>query len=178
MEGVKEELLDSIRPEERNYEREIRETYKHCPQLFVTHSSDLLNITLHTRNAPASSPYLVARSTFSKYDVLLEVRGSIISYPRLLRLVQEGKVERAKLPTLLYLNFEQQLLLSPKNIAKYLFTAPHPSPSSPSPNCYIENHFGSKLLVTASRDIAVGEEIILERDSLSRTIYSFNPLEF
>lgn len=145
--------------------------------MFVTHSSDLLNIVLHTRNA-SSYPYLVARSAFSKYDVLLEVRGSIISYPRLLRLVQEGKVETARLPTLLYLNFEQQLLLSPKNIAKYLFTAQQSSPSSQSPNCYIESHFGSKLLVTASRDIAAGEELVLERDSLSRTVYSFNPLEF
>lgn len=177
MEAAKEEHLHSIRPQERGYEREIREAYKHCPQLFVTHSSDLLNIDIHTRNPP-SYPYLVARSTFSKYDVLLEVRGSIISYPRLLRLVQEGKVESARLPTLLYLNFEQQLLLSPKNVAKYLFTTPQPALSSQSPNCYIENHFGSKLLVTASRDIETGEELILERDSLSRTLYSFNPLEF
>jgi hypothetical protein len=175
MEGAKEQHFESIRPEERIYEGEIREAYKDSPQLFVTHSSDLLNIALHTRTPPASS-FLVARSPFTKFDVLLEVRGSIISYSRLRRLVQEGRVESARLPPLLYLNYEQQLLLSPKNIAKYLFT-PHSLPSQ-SPNCYIENHFGSKLLVTASRDIAAGEELVLERESLSRTLYCFSPSGF
>lgn len=42
-------------------------------------------------------------------------------------------------------------------------------------NCYIENHFGSKLLAIAGRDIQIGEELVLEQESYKRTVYHYNP---
>jgi hypothetical protein len=67
------------------------------------------------------------------------------------------------------------LLLSPKNIGKYLFSAPRSSePPVQTQNCYIENHFGSKLLVIASRDIGIGEELVLTEQSFSAGVYRFD----
>jgi hypothetical protein len=149
--------------------------------LFVTHSSDLLHLQVsECRLGGVAYQCLLAKSAFSKYDILAEVRGSIISYERLRRVVAEGRVDCQRLPTLLYLNHEQQLLISPKNITKYLFTRPRsPTPlEHPPPNSYLENHFGSKLLVIASRDIAAGEELLLEQQSQSNAVYRFDPCEF
>jgi len=101
---------------------------------------------------------MVTRSNFSTFDVMMEIRGSIISYGRLKQVITDGLVPLQRLPVLLYLNHEEKLLLSPKNIGKYLFTAPRSSPPPiQAQNCYIENHFGSKLLLIANRDIAIGE---------------------
>jgi len=69
------------------------------------------------------------------------------------------------LPLLLYLNAETKYLLSPKNITKYLFNNPYYRKNigqydnewSKRGNCHIESHYGFKLFVTASRDIAPGE---------------------
>ena len=125
---------------------------------------------------------LVARSGYSKYDVIGEVRGSVISYGKLRRLVEDKIVALDKLPLLLYLNHHIQLLLSPKNVAKYLFTNPNYTRSQAFPpglaNCYLENHFGSKLLAVASRDILPGEELLLELSSIQRTVYQYSPTEF
>ena len=44
MEVESEIFLSSERAEEKTYEKEIRETYKDYPHLFVTHSSDLLHL--------------------------------------------------------------------------------------------------------------------------------------
>jgi len=72
------------------------------------------------------APYkcLIATSGFKKYDMISEIRGSIIGYKKLLELVNTSIVQVEKLPTLLYLNHQNQLLLSPKNISKYLFDHP------------------------------------------------------
>lgn len=40
------EQLLSIRPQEMAYERELRNTYKDCPHLIVTHCSDLLHLDI------------------------------------------------------------------------------------------------------------------------------------
>jgi hypothetical protein len=178
MEGTQDHL-QAVRPQEVAYEQQIRTAYQDSPHLFVTHSSDLLHLQVAQRlTGTTAYQCLVARSGFSKYDVVAEVRGAVISYGRLRQAVEEGRVERRRLPLLLYLNFDQQLLLSPKNIAKYLFTAPRPLPLAPAGNCYIENHFGSKLLVTASRDIAAGEELVLEEKSHSQSVYCYSGEEF
>jgi hypothetical protein len=63
--------------------------------------------------------------------MISEIRGSIISYKKLLELVNTGTVQAEKLPTLLYLNHQSQLVISPKNITKYLFDHPA-NRSSPS----------------------------------------------
>jgi hypothetical protein len=63
--------------------------------------------------------------------MISEIRGSIISYKKLLELVNKGTVQAEKLPTLLYLNHQSQLVISPKNITKYLFDHPA-NRSSPS----------------------------------------------
>lgn len=120
------------------YEREIRKTYKDCAELFVTHSSDLLHLSVAWRQrAGANYQCLVTTSPFQKYDILAEIRGSVISYSKLRRVVEEGKVEVRRLPTLLYLNHQHQFLLSPKNITKYLFTAPRSAITPAASNCYI-----------------------------------------
>jgi len=67
---------------------------------------------------------LLAKSHFNKYDMILELRGSIIKYDTLRRIIEEKIVNQARLPLLLYLNWESKYLLSPKNISKYLFTHP------------------------------------------------------
>jgi len=54
----------------------------------------------------------------------MEIRGSIISYSKLKALIEGKVVEADKLPRLLYLNYQSEHLLSPKNIGKYLFTNP------------------------------------------------------
>jgi hypothetical protein len=79
-------------------------------------------------------------------------------------LIEKGTVEKERLPLLLYLNAETKYLLSPKNITKYLFCNPcyrkniglYDGEWARRGNCYIENHYGFKLLVTASRDIQAG----------------------
>jgi hypothetical protein len=80
----------------------------------------------------------VTTTDYAKYDCILELRGSVIRYENLKRVVQEGKVKVNRLPLLLYLNLEKGYLLSPKNIGRYLFQ--HPllqDKESPQGNCYI-----------------------------------------
>ncbi len=48
----------------------------------------------------------MAKSNFNKFDIITEIRGSIIGYKKLVKIIEEGKVDRTKLPILLYLNFE------------------------------------------------------------------------
>ena len=85
-----------------------------------------------------------------------------------------------KLPTLLYLSPEKRWLISPKNITKYLFTNPLykfrlgqsliGGPEAVD-NCYIERHFDSKLLVVASRNISIGEELVLDQKSYDNFVF-------
>ena len=73
--------MQSIRKEEQPYEAEIRKTYEQHPQLFVTHSSDLLHLEVVERTQGNESyRCLVAKSAYNKYDIISEVRGSIIGY--------------------------------------------------------------------------------------------------
>jgi hypothetical protein len=93
------------------------------------------------------------------------LRGSIIKYDTLRKLIEDKIVNQARLPMLLYLNWESKYLLSPKNIGKYLFTHPlytkntgqYGEDALLKGNVYLENHYGSKLFVLAGRDISEGE---------------------
>lgn len=104
----------------------------------MTHCSDLLHLAVeHRQYAGLTYQCLVTRSTFRKYDILAEVRGSIIRYTRLRQVVEQGLVDRMRLPVLLYLNHQSQLLLSPKNHTRYLFTAPAGRAREGGGNCYL-----------------------------------------
>lgn len=73
----------------------------------MTHCSDLLHLSVEQKIHEGVSYYcLVTRSAFEKYDIIAEVRGSIISYGRLREVVEKGKVDRYRLPILLYLNHQ------------------------------------------------------------------------
>ena len=89
----------------------------------------------------------------------------MITFDKLMGLISNKVVDSNKLPTLLYLNPQQKYLLSPKNITKYLFNNPlyvfrigqhFEGNSEGQDNCYIERHYDSKLLITASRNISPG----------------------
>lgn len=73
--------MQSVRAEEQAYEAEIRKTYEQYPQLFVTHSSDSLHLEV-VEKTQGNESYccLVTKSSYSKYDIISEVRGSIIGY--------------------------------------------------------------------------------------------------
>lgn len=123
---------------------------------------------------------VLAKTPFRKYDIISEIRGSVIGYGKLKELIETKTVEKSKLPLLLYLNAEKKYLMSPKNITKYLFSNPcyklnigaYSGPWAQKANCYIENHFGFKLLVTASRDIEAGEELVLEQKNYDNLVYN------
>lgn len=110
----------------------------------------------------------------------------MIRYDKLRALIEGKVVDKSRLPLLLYLNAETKYLLSPKNITRYLFGHPgyrlnigkYEGEWKQQSNCYIESHFGFKLLVTASRDIAAGEELVLEQRSYDNLVYHYNSLEF
>lgn len=107
------------------YESEIRTTYKDYPHLFITHSSDNLYLDIVRKNFEnLSYQALISKTSFKAYDIISEVRGSVIGQDKLRALLNEKIIEKTKLPLLLYLNAELKFLLSPKNITKYLFTHP------------------------------------------------------
>ena len=66
----------------------------------------------------------MTKSSYEKYDIIAEIRGSVINFDKLKDLINKKQVEKDKLPTLLFLSPEQKYLLSPKNITKYLFSSP------------------------------------------------------
>lgn len=71
----------------------------------MNHSSDLLHLKL----LPSSfkgQPYLAltASAQFSKYDTILEVRGSVITKAKLSGLLADKVVKAEELPVLLRLN--------------------------------------------------------------------------
>ena len=108
----------------------------------------------------------------------------MIRYDRLRDLIEAKKVDKTKLPLLLYLNAETKYLISPKNITKYLFRHPYylkhiasyETPWNKRANCYIESHFGFKLLISASKEIAAGEELILEQKTYDNLVYNYSSL--
>lgn len=71
--------MDSIRAEEKMYESEIRTTYKDYPHLFITHSSDNLYLDIVRKNFENFTyQTLVSKTCFKAYDIISEVRGSVI----------------------------------------------------------------------------------------------------
>lgn len=82
-------------------------------------------------------------------------------------LLQEKTVQKDQLPLLLSLGPDSGLLISPKNITKYLFNRKRmSSKQEESSNCYIEAHFGHKLFICGSRSVGEGEELVVDQQSL------------
>ena len=107
------------------YENEIRKTYQDHPHLFLTHSSDSLHLRLASLSRHGINYQgIMTKSSYEKYDIIAEIRGSVINFDKLKDLINKKQVEKDKLPTLLFLSPEQKYLLSTKNITKYLFSSP------------------------------------------------------
>jgi len=67
---------------------------------------------------------ILAKSSFEKYDIIAEIRGSLIRESKVEQLVANKEVDPKELPSLLYLQSDEKYLLRPKNITKYIFSHP------------------------------------------------------
>ena len=140
-----------MRPLEQPYEAEIKETYQGNLHYFLTHSSDSFNLLIANREVEGRQyQALVAKHGFKENDIIIEVRGSIIKSSTLQHLLEAGKMKKESLPLLVKLGSED-LLLSPKNTAKYVFEAPFIRQA----NCILEDT-SSKLFIRAFQDISPG----------------------
>lgn len=62
-----------------------------------------------------------SRTTFKPFDIIAEVRGSVIRLSKLKALISSETVNLSRLPLLLYFDSSRKLLISPKNISAYIF---------------------------------------------------------
>jgi hypothetical protein len=47
----------------------------------------------------------MTKAAYKKFDIVAEVRGSIIGYKKLKKIIEDRVVDQSRLPVLLYLNF-------------------------------------------------------------------------
>ena len=127
--------------------------------VFLAMHSDYLNLEVQEEA-------VVAKSTFYDGDIIMEVRGKVVHENILIDHLQKlGKKQYDGCYGLLaWLDLKTKLLIRPIGISEALMNKSinlQKQENKPKGNCYIEEHFGSKLLVKASDIIPKGDKVIL-----------------
>lgn len=67
---------------------------------------------------------------------------------------------------LIWFDFKAKVLIKPIGISDILFNSSISNQKTIKGNCYIEHHYGSKLLIKAKDFIPKGSQIVVDEESI------------